>query len=278
MPVIEAENLRYAYVIDEENVHFALSGVTLSVQKGEFVAVLGHNGSGKSTFARHINVLLTPKEGKLKVLGMDTSEEGHIWDIRSKAGMVFQNPDNQIVSTIVEEDVAFGPENLGVPQPQIRGRVEEALAIVDMQGMGKRAPHMLSGGQKQRVAIAGVLAMYPEIIVFDEPTAMLDPQGRTEVLQTVRRLNREQGKTIVFITHFMEEAAECDRVFVLSKGKLLCEGTPREVFARADILEEAGLLPPPATQIAQKLREGGVSLEKMPITLEELVDEVCRLK
>ncbi len=278
MPIIEAENLRYAYVLDDEEVRFALSGVSLSIRKGEFVAVLGHNGSGKSTFARHINVLLTPQEGKLIVDGMDTSDQEKVWDIRCKAGMVFQNPDNQIVSTVVEEDVAFGPENLGVPQPEIVERVNEALKMVDMEGMGKRAPHMLSGGQKQRIAIAGVLAMHPDIIVFDEPTAMLDPQGRQEVMDTIRMLNKEQGKTIVLITHYMEEAAECDRVFVLEKGKLIDEGAPTEVFSHTKKLAGAGLLPPPATQIAEALEQNGIVLEQCPITLEELVDGLCLLK
>jgi len=278
MNVIEAKDLKYVYMPDEENIHVALAGVTLEVGQGEFVAVLGHNGSGKSTFAKHINVLLTPQEGEMYVLGMDTKDEDRAWDIRSKAGMVFQNPDNQIVSSIVEEDVAFGPENLGVPQDEILDRVNEALEIVDMAGFNDRAPHMLSGGQKQRIAIAGVLAMYPEIIIFDEPTAMLDPQGRGEVMNTIKRLNREQGKTIVLITHYMEEASECDRVFVMDNGKVIDEGTPREVFSHRDKLEQAGLLPPHATLIAQELAKRGIELDKCPVTLDELVDELCRLK
>ena len=280
--VIEAENIKYAYPVPagedgvaqvEKN---ALDGVTLSVRKGEFVAVLGHNGSGKSTFAKHINVLLQAQEGRLVVAGFDTVEEGNLWEIRSRAGMVFQNPDNQIVSTIVEEDVAFGPENLGVPQPEIRERVYEALGAVGMRGFEKRAPHMLSGGQKQRVAIAGVLAMHPDIIVFDEPTAMLDPQGRAEVMETIRFLNKQQGKTVVLITHYMEEASEADRVFIMTDGKITDKGTPREVFSHSEKLKEAGLLPPLATQVYQELKQAGIALGRCPVTLQELVEELCR--
>ena len=277
MKVIEAQNIRYVYMADEENMHIALSGVNLSVKKGEFVGILGHNGSGKSTFAKHINVLLRPQEGKLTVLEMDTLDELLTWEIRSRAGMVFQNPDNQIVSTIVEEDVAFGPENLGVPRETIVKRVNDSLKAVGMEGYNQHAPHMLSGGQKQRIAIAGVLAMQPDIIVFDEPTAMLDPRGRGEVMDTIRYLNKELGRTIVLITHYMEEAADCDRVFVMSKGKITDEGTPHEVFSHADKLSEAGLLPPPATQMANMLMQRGVKLNSCPITLEELVEEICRL-
>ncbi len=277
-PVIEAKKLKYAYMTDEESYTLALCGVSLSVKKGEFVAILGHNGSGKSTFAKHINVLIAPQEGELRVLGLSAADEGNIWSIRSRAGMVFQNPDNQIVSTIIEEDIAFGPENLGVPREEIMERVQEALAAVDMQGFGKRAPHMLSGGQKQRVAIAGVLAMRPEIIVFDEPTAMLDPQGRAEVMATIERLNKREGKTVVLITHYMEEAAGCDRVFVMSAGKITDEGTPREVFSHTEKLTEAGLLPPPAAQMAEMLHERGIELANRPTTLEELVEEICLLK
>jgi energy-coupling factor transport system ATP-binding protein len=278
MLAIECKDLKYVYMVDEDNIHIALSGITLDVRQGEFVAVLGHNGSGKSTFAKHINVLLSPQEGDLTVLGMDARDESMTWDIRSHAGMVFQNPDNQMVSTIVEEEIAFGPENLGVPRGEIIERVQEALAAVEMQGMEKRAPHMLSGGQKQRIAIAGVLAMRPDIIVFDEPTAMLDPNGRKEVMDTIKRLNREQGKTIVLITHYMEEAAGCDRVFIMHDGKITDEGRPEEVFGHAEKLAGAGLMPPHATIIAEKLEEKGIRLGKCPVTIEQLVDELCLLK
>ncbi len=278
MTAIDAKDIKYVYMADEENIHIALSGVTLDVEQGEFVAILGHNGSGKSTFAKHINVLLKLQEGGLLVLGMDARDELLTWDIRSRAGMVFQNPDNQIVSTIVEEDVAFGPENLGVPREEIINRVKEALEAVDMAGYAKHAPHMLSGGQKQRVAIAGVLAMHPDIIVFDEATAMLDPKGRDEIMGTIRYLNKERKKTIVLITHFMEEAVECDRVFVMNRGKIIDQGTPREVFAHADKLSEAGLMPPFAAQAAKRLKERGIDLKKHPLTLYELVEEICRLK
>ncbi len=278
MSIVVSKNVKYAYFSENETTCLALKGVNISVKKGEFVAILGHNGSGKSTFAKHINVLLPLQEGELFVVSLDASKEENMWDIRSKASMVFQNPDNQIVSTVVEEDVAFGPENLGVPQSELQDRVDTALKAVNMQGYNNHAPHMLSGGQKQRVAIAGVLAMQPDIIVFDEPTAMLDPKGRKEVLDTVHALNKEQGKTVIFITHYMEEAAECDRVFVMKEGKVIDEGTPNEVFSHEDILNEAGLIPPHATQIAQGLQNCGIKLEKCPITLEELTEEICRLK
>ena len=278
VPAVEAQNVQYAYLTDDDKEKLALKGVNLTVEPGTFTAILGHNGSGKSTFAKQINVLLSPQNGTMMVLGMDTRDEDKIWDIRSHAGMVFQNPDNQIVSTIVEEDVAFGPENLGVPQPEILPRVNEALKSVGLEGFNERAPHMLSGGQKQRVAIAGVLAMRPDIIVFDEPTAMLDPQGRSEVMKTIRRLNREEGKTIILITHYMEEAAQCDKVFVMTDGRITDEGRPAEVFSHLDKLEEAGLLPPPATQVAHALEKAGIPLEGCPVTIDELVDEICRLK
>jgi len=274
MKAIEAKNLTYAYTVDED-MRIALGGVTLDVKKGEFVAVLGHNGSGKSTFAKNVNALLVPQQGDMLVMGMNTKDEEKTWDIRRTAGMVFQNPDNQIVSTIVEEDVAFGPENLGVPREEIIERVEESLRSVEMWGYEKRAPHMLSGGQKQRVAIAGVLAMYPDIIVFDEPTAMLDPLGRDEVMKAIRTLNKKHGKTIVLITHYMEEAADADRVFVMSKGKVIDEGAPREVFFHTDKIEEAGLMPPFAAQVAEKLRKQGVEIDRS-ITTEELVEALCR--
>lgn len=277
-PAVMAEDVKFAYISDEDRETLALRGVDLTIEPGSFTAILGHNGSGKSTFAKQINALLTPQGGRVVVLGMDTADEDKVWDIRSHAGMVFQNPDNQIVSTIVEEDVAFGPENLGVPSEEILPRVNEALKAVGLEGFNQRAPHMLSGGQKQRVAIAGVLAMRPDIIVFDEPTAMLDPQGRMEVMKTIRRLNREEGKTIILITHYMEEAAECDKVFVMNGGRITDAGTPGEVFSHRDRLAEAGLQPPPATQIAYALEDAGVPMDGCPVTLTELVDTVCQLK
>lgn len=276
--IIDAKNLKYSYpVMEGEKPKDALRGVSVIVEKGQFVAVLGHNGSGKSTFAKHINVLLKAQEGTLFVVGLDASDEKNVWDIRRNAGMVFQNPDNQIVSTIVEEDVAFGPENLGVPQEEIQERVQEALGAVGMTGFEKRAPHMLSGGQKQRVAIAGVLAMHPDIVVFDEPTAMLDPQGRKEVMDTIKYLNKEEGKTIILITHYMEEASEADKVFVMTDGIITDEGIPREVFSHQEKLDEAGLMPPLATQVYQDLKKNGIDLGVCPVTLHELVDELCRL-
>jgi energy-coupling factor transport system ATP-binding protein len=253
----------------------ALLGVTLVVEPGEFVAVIGHNGSGKSTFAKHINALFLPKAGSVMVNGMDTQDEEKVWDIRRCAGMVFQNPDNQLVATVVEEDVAFGPENIGVPPEEIRLRVDEALEQVGMAAFRDRAPHMLSGGQKQRVAIAGVLAMHPDIIVFDEPTAMLDPEGRDEVLASIQELNA-QGKTIVLITHYMEEALLAGRVVVMTGGQITATGTPREIFADKAVLAEAGLSAPPHIELYHRLTDKGYDLGECPLTTDELVDKLCR--
>ncbi len=275
MAIIEANDVTYAYA-GEGTVSPALCGVSLSVETGEFVAVIGHNGSGKSTFAKHINALFVPNAGRVTVNGIDTQDESRIWDIRRCAGMVFQNPDNQLVATIVEEDVAFGPENIGVPTAQIRQRVDEALEQVNMSAFKTRAPHMLSGGQKQRVAIAGVLAMHPDIIVFDEPTAMLDPEGRDEVLAAIRKLNGE-GKTIVLITHYMEEALLADRVVVMTGGRITATGTPREIFADQAALDEAGLSAPPHIALYHRLKQKGYELGECPLTIDELVDKICRL-
>lgn len=275
MAIIEVKDVAYAYT-GENNITPALSGVTMSVKKGEFVAIIGHNGSGKSTFARHINALFLPTTGTVTVNGLDTKDEEHVWDIRKSAGMVFQNPDNQLVATIVEEDVAFGPENIGVPPKQIRERVDQALEQVNMSAFKERAPHMLSGGQKQRVAIAGVLAMEPDIIVFDEPTAMLDPEGRTEVLDTIAALNRE-GKTILLITHYMEEALQADRVIIMTGGRITKTGTPREVFSDEEALKEAGLAAPPHIALYHSLEKQGYNLGECPLTIEELVDKLCQL-
>ena len=273
--MFRVENLTYAYAVAEGQISLALNGVSLSIKKGEFVAILGHNGSGKSTLARNLNALLTPSSGRVLVFGNDTREDPIA--ARKNAGMVFQNPDNQLVATIVEEEVAFGPENLGIPREEIVLRVAQALKTVGMEPYAKRAPHMLSGGQKQRIAIAGVLAMQPKAIIFDEATAMLDPVGRREVLEMMHRLNRESGVTIVMITHYLEEACNADRVLVLKDGLLASEGTPREVFAQEEIVEAAGLRLPFAPQMGAELSRSGADLSSLPLTIEELVEEVCRL-
>lgn len=275
MEIITARNVKFSYTTETE-IRFALNGINFSAQKGEFICILGHNGSGKSTFAKHINALLVPREGTVTVAGMDTSKEEFLWEIRRSAGMVFQNPDNQIVSSVVEEDVAFGPENLGVPQGEIVERVHNALAAMEMQDFAKRAPHMLSGGQKQRVAIAGVLAMRPDIIVFDEPTAMLDPSGRAEVMAAIRDLNRRHKKTVVLITHFMDEAVDADTVYIMKDGKIIGQGPPRDVFKDVKTLQSSGLTPPFAVRMYYALKEQGVDLGGCPLTPEELVDQICR--
>ncbi len=275
MSIVKVSDITYSYT-SETNITPALSGISLSVDKGAFVAIIGHNGSGKSTFARHINALFLPASGSVLINGMDTKDETKVWDIRKCAGMVFQNPDNQLVATIVEEDVAFGPENIGVPPKEIRERVDEALAQVGMSAFKERAPHMLSGGQKQRVAIAGVLAMHPEIIVFDEPTAMLDPEGRKEVLDTIRQLNGE-GKTILLITHYMEEALQADNVIIMTGGRITKTGTPREVFSDEQALSEAGLSAPPHIALYHRLKAQGFDMGQCPLTTEELVEKICQL-
>mgnify|MGYP000082470560 FL=1 len=244
--MIEIDNVSYRY---EDAKRAALSDVTLNIPKGEFLAIVGHNGSGKSTLAKHLNALLLPTEGAVRVAGMDTKDEENTLSIRQKVGIVFQNPDNQLVTTVVEEDVAFGPENLGVPGPEIRKRVDTALAAVGMEQYATRAPHMLSGGQKQRIAIAGMLAMQPEVLVLDEATAMLDPRGRREILSIVSRLHREKGITVVMITQYMEEATIADRVAVMADGKLLLEGPPREVFRQTALLRQHRLDIPAMTEI-----------------------------
>lgn len=279
VPEVISENLRYTYPPDSEgNIKLAIDGVNITINKGEFVVVLGHNGSGKSTFAKHINALLIPTEGKISVSGYDTSKEENIWNVRSKAGMVFQNPDNQIVATIVEEDVAFGPENLGVEPKEIRRRVDESLKRVNMYDYKKHGPHLLSGGQKQRVAIAGILAMMPECIVLDEPTAMLDPSGRKEVINTIMDLNKNNGITIVYITHFMEEAVEADKIYVMDSGKVIVEGKPREVFQNVEIMKNLGLDVPQMTELAYELNKSGVNIKSDILTIDEMVRELCQLK
>lgn len=253
----------------------ALKGVNLTIEQGEFVAVIGHNGSGKSTLAKHLNALLLPDSGSVTVDGLDTQEGKNLWEIRQRVGMVFQNPDNQLIATSVEEDVAFGPENLGVEPIQISQRVDESLASVGMTAFKTRAPHLLSGGQKQRVAIAGVVAMRPQILVLDEPTAMLDPIGRKEVMETVTRLNREEGLTVVHITHFMEEAVFAHRVIVMEDGQIVMEGKPREIFAQVDKLKELRLDVPAMTELQSALCKEGLNLNGEVLTVEEMVVALC---
>lgn len=270
--MIEVNHLSHLYVDENGNDVRALDDVSLTIRRGEFVAIIGTNGSGKSTLAKHFNVLLQPTAGNVTVCGFDTLDDEHIWNIRQHVGMVFQNPDNQIVAAVVEEDVAFGPENLGVPSAEIRKRVDDALAAVNMIEYAEHGPHLLSGGQKQRIAIAGVLAMKPDCIVLDEPTAMLDPKGRLEVLETIHRLNKEEGITIVIITHFMEEAVTADRVVVMKNGVKLQEGTPREIFTQVDTLKDLGLDVPVAAEVASKLIQKGVDIPNDIITNDELGD------
>ena len=262
----------YSRRSEEEESQQALFHAGLEVEKGSFVAVIGHNGSGKSTLAKHINALLLPDSGEVLVDGLLTSDPQNLWEIRRKAGMVFQNPDNQIVASIVEEDVAFGPENLGVPRTEIRQRVDAALSVVRMEQYVKHATHMLSGGQKQRVAIAGILAMEPEILVMDEPTAMLDPVGRQEVMETVMHLNQEKGMTIILITHFMEEALRAQKVAVMDNGRVIMEGTPREVFQQEETLRKAGLDVPPMVELAGRMRAEGVEIPGNIINVEEMAE------
>ena len=271
MALIELDRLSHVYHAGEENEHRALTDVSLSIEAGEFVAVLGSNGSGKSTLAKHLDALLLPTSGVCRIDGMDTQNVDQVWRIRQKVGMVFQNPDNQLIAAIVEDDVAFGPENLGVPPKEIRSRVDEALSVVGMTKFRSFAPHLLSGGQKQRIAIAGALAMQTECLVFDEATAMLDPEGRAEILAVVRQLHKEQHKTIVYITHFMEEAAAADRIIVLDHGKLAMDGTPREVFAKADELQKLGLDVPLSVELGARLRADGIDLPQAIVTEDDLV-------
>lgn len=274
--LIEIKNLKHSYIDTNGNEIHALNGVSLDIYKGEFIAVIGANGSGKSTLARHLNALLLPTEGKCIVAGMDTADDKNLWNIRQHVGMVFQNPDNQIVAAIVEEDVAFGPENIGVPPAEIRTRVDNALAAVGMTEYAKHAPHLLSGGQKQRVAIAGVLALEPDCIVLDEPTAMLDPRGRIEIVNTVKKLNREKNITVVYITHYMEEAMQADRIIAMEHGVIKMQGKPEEIFTKVKELHALGLETPLAAQAAFDLRQEGIKLAGGIISNEELTEELCR--
>lgn len=283
MGIVRTKELVYEYIRrDEEGnvegITTAVDHVDLDVVQGEFIAILGHNGSGKSTLAKHINAILNPTEGTVWVDGMDTSEEDKLWDIRQTAGMVFQNPDNQIIGQVVEEDVGFGPENMGIPTKEIWERVEESLKAVGMYEYRKYSPNKLSGGQKQRVSIAGVLAMHPKCIVLDEPTAMLDPSGRKEVIRAVRGLNQVEGVTVILITHYMEEIIHADRVFVMDEGKIAMEGTPREIFSQVEKLKSLRLDVPQVTLLAYELQKKGIPLPKGILTTKELADALMGVK
>lgn len=283
MSMIKADNLIFEYEKrDEEGnvvgTHRAIDEVNLDIEPGQFIAILGHNGSGKSTLAKQMNAILTPTEGTLYVDGKDTKKEENIWPIRQTAGMVFQNPDNQIIGTVVEEDVGFGPENMGVPTQEIWERVEQSLKSVGMWEYRKNSPNKLSGGQKQRVAIAGVVAMRPKCIVLDEPTAMLDPNGRKEVIRTVHELNKKEGVTVILITHYMEEVIDADKVFVMDKGKIVMQGTPREVFAEVEQLKKYRLDVPQVTLLAYELRMAGLPLPDCVLTKEELIEELEKIR
>lgn len=282
MGIIKTVRLIYEYVRHDEEekiaeVKRAIDGVDLEIEEGSFTAVLGHNGSGKSTLAKHVNGLLLPTEGTVWVGEMDTKEENHIWDVRKTAGMVFQNPDNQIIGNVVEEDVGFGPENIGVPTEEIWKRVDESLKAVGMTAYRKQSPNKLSGGQKQRVAIAGVMAMRPRCIILDEPTAMLDPNGRKEVIRTIRQLNQEEGITVLLITHYMEEAIDADRIIVMDDGKIVMDGKPKEIFSRVRELKAHGLDVPQATELAFELKEAGMPIPDGILSREELVEKLLPL-
>lgn len=275
--VIKTQNLKFSYKDEETGKETSiLKGIDLEVKKGEFLAVLGHNGSGKSTLAKHFNAILSPTEGSVIVCGMDTADESLLYDIRSRVGMVFQNPDNQIVANIVEEDIAFAPENLGVLRDEIISRIDYALKAVNMEEFRNHAPHMLSGGQKQRIAIAGVLAMKPQVLVLDEPTAMLDPIGRKEIMETVKNLNKNENITVVLITHYMDEAALADRIVVVDHGRIYTEGTPKEVFSKVEELKKIGLDVPQATYLAYELSREGLTLPSGILNEEECCKEILK--
>ena len=282
MGIIRASKLVFEYIRrDEEGnvegIDTALDGVDLDIEEGNFIAILGHNGSGKSTLAKHMNVILSPTEGALWIDGKNTLDEDKVWEIRKSAGMVFQNPDNQIVAGVVEEDVAFGPENMGVPKDDIWERVAYSLAAVGMEAYRTDSPNRLSGGQKQRVAIAGIIAMEPKCIILDEPTAMLDPIGRKDVLATIKELNRKKGVTIVLITHYMDEVVEADKVYVMDKGKVVMQGSPRDIFSKVEQLKEYHLDVPQVTMLAHELKKSGVPLKDGILTRQELVEALCQL-
>lgn len=275
--MINIDNITYEYKSEEENL-IAIKDLSLDVEQGEFIVIIGHNGSGKSTLAKHMNALLLPTEGVVEVKGMDTKDEDHTWDIRQIAGMVLQNPDNQIIGTIVEEDVAFGPENLGIKREEIIERVENSLSLVGMDAYRLKAPHLLSGGQKQRIAIAGIIAMKPDCIILDEPTAMLDPEGRREVMKTIKKLNKEEKITIIHITHFMEEAVNADRVIVMEDSKIVLQGRPREVFKQVEKLKKLGLDVPQVTELAYILAREGINIPADVLTVDEMVMKICQLQ
>ena len=274
--ILSVKDMTFEYVSIDSKFR-AIDNLNLEVKQGEFVAIIGHNGSGKSTLSKNLNAILVPTKGDIYIDGMNTKDEAKLWDIRQTAGMVFQNPDNQIVATIVEEDVAFGPENLGIEPKVIRQRVEESLKSVGIYELKDRQPHLLSGGQKQRVAIAGIIAMRPKCIIFDEATAMLDPSGRKEVMNVIKKLNKEENITTLHITHYMEEAVQADRVVVIDKGKKLLEGTPKEVFKNVDLLKKIGLDVPYMTELAGLLREEGLDIDDDILTVDEMVDKLCQL-
>ena len=277
--MIKSEDLVFKYVNAEEQTEkVAINHVSMEVKKGEFLVILGHNGSGKSTMAKHMNALLLTSGGKMYVDGLDTSDIENLWEVRRRAGMVFQNPDNQLVATIVEEDVAFGPENLGVDPKEIRERVDDSLKAVGMYEYRKHAPHLLSGGQKQRIAIAGILAMRPKCIVLDEPTAMLDPSGRNEVMKTIKEVNKKFGITIILITHYMDEAAQADRIIVMDKGEKVIEGVPREIFSQVEKIKSIGLDVPQVTELAYELQKEGVDISTEILNIDEMVNALCQLK
>ena len=274
--IVSVKDVSFEYVT-EDSTFKAIDDLTLNVKQGEFVVVIGHNGSGKSTLSKNLNAILMPTKGDIYIDGLNTKDEEHLWNIRQTAGMVFQNPDNQIVATIIEEDVAFGPENLGIEPVEIRKRVKEALTSVGMYELKDRQPHLLSGGQKQRVAIAGIIAMKPKCIIFDEATAMLDPSGRKEVMNTIKRLNKEENITIMHITHFMEEAVDADRVIVMEKGKKVLEGTPKQVFSKVEKLKSIGLDVPYMTELSKELKDEGMDIEGDILTVDEMVMKLCQL-
>ena len=279
--MIKCSNVSFKYIKNSEGMNqekYAVKGVNLEVKKGEFLVILGHNGSGKSTMAKHMNALIVPSEGTVVVDGLDTSKPENVWNIRSKAGMVFQNPDNQLVATIVEEDVAFGPENLGIEPSEIRKRVDDSLEKVGMTKYKRHAPHLLSGGQKQRIAIAGILAIEPQCIIFDEPTAMLDPSGRKDVLKTIKDLNENHGITVVLITHYMDEAAQADRIIVMDGGSIKMEGTPRDIFPQVERMKKIGLDVPQVTELAYELKKAGININEKILNVDEMVNELCQLK